>query len=173
MFMRPSDEPIGYLTGSQYARVERAVDTARWLVPWLYAAGHIHTEHDGHATRAEAPLPIPATWVAAHTIDSLLDRLQPFPTLEDAAHDMLGQYLCRELWGAVEPAARAWPIEEQAHQVEYIRCRACQRLALEWQPPAYERDDIRVVCTACGYLEAPEMIAWDARLLIEEHQAAR
>lgn len=166
-------ETVGYLTPRQFARLERAIDTARWLVPYLYAAGHITTEQAGRTKRSEAPLPIPATWVAAHTIDDLLNRLQPWDDLRDAAADLQGQWLCRCLWQEVESAARNWPIEEKPHHVVYVRCRQCQRLALEWQPPQYAGDDIRVVCTVCGHLETPEMVAWDARLVIDEHAAAR
>lgn len=166
-------EMVGYLTPRQFARAERAIGTARWLIPWLYSAGHLRFgEQDGATRRAEAPLPIPATWVAAHTIDSIIDLLQPWPALEDAAADLRGQYLLRQLWAAVETSARRWPVEEQPHTVEHIRCRQCQRLTLEWQPPAYVRDDIRVVCTVCGHVEAPEMIAWDARVILDEQTAA-
>lgn len=69
--------------------------------------------------------------------------------------------------------ARRFPLEEAEHRVPLIRCRACQRMMLDWRPPRYFEDEVVIRCAWCGAVEDQAMLEWDLRLLADERRARR
>lgn len=136
----PADGMVGYMTWKDFDRLRWAVTNALKHVAWWRVAGHIRSgdpdEGRRHQKRStSAPLPLPAPWLAAHEITRLLEELNRFPDLEDAANDMEGYALARLLIREVETACAKWPIDDRPHRVRFFRCLACDRQSLKYFPP--------------------------------------
>lgn len=69
--------------------------------------------------------------------------------------------------------AARFPLHESEHRVPLIRCRACQRQRLSWQPPRYFEDEVIVRCEWCGAIEDQRMVEFDLRLLADERKQRR
>jgi hypothetical protein len=132
-------EGVGFLSWTQFERFRRAVEDARKYVPWLRVAGYIKMGSDPDelmsrsSHRANMPLGIPATWLAAEEIVSLLAEINRWPTLEDVAR--FGSKFALQLTREVETAAFKWPLSDRAHAVQFFRCQACQQMTLRYYPP--------------------------------------
>lgn len=135
----PAKGSVGYLTWDQWDRLTRAWQTAHKHLPWWWVAGHIRGG-DGDELRRSMPgpgIPIPATWLAAHEITRLMQALNRFPELEDAANDVDGSTVALSLIRQVETAAKKWPIGDRSHRVKFFRCPACDQLTLKYLPPNF------------------------------------
>lgn len=133
----PNAGSVGYLTWDEWDRLTRAWTTALKHLPWWWVAGHVRGgDADEMKSRSsENPLPLPATWLAAHEITRLMQELNSWPELEDAAHDKDGAELALLLIREVQTAAAKWPLSDRSHRVNYFRCQACQQLTLKYLPP--------------------------------------
>ena len=133
----PAAGGIGYLTYDQWDRFLHAWTTALNLLPWWWVAGHIRGgDIDELRVRSsETPIGLPATYLAADEITSLMHELNRWQDLEDAARDNLGHYLISQMTIAVETAAAKWPISDRNHRVKYFRCQACDQQSLKYYPP--------------------------------------
>lgn len=133
----PAEGGVGYLTFDEWDRLLRAWTTAVKLLPWWWVAGHIRGgDLDELRVRSsETPIGLPATYLAADEITSLMHQLNRWPELEDAANDTLGHYLASQLTSCVETAAAKWPISDRNHRVKYFRCQACEQQSLKYYPP--------------------------------------
>ena len=133
----PDAGGVGYLTWDEWDRLTKAWVTAIKHLPWWWVAGHIRGgDADELRTRStEHSLPMPATWLAAHEITRLMQELNQWPELEDAAHDVYGSDIVKLLTREVQTAAAKWPISDRAHKVKHFRCQACQQLTLKYLPP--------------------------------------
>lgn len=133
----PADGTVGYLTFDEWDRFLRAWTTAVKHLPWWWVAGHVRGGDADELKRRsrEHALPLPATWLAAHEITRLMNELNKWPELEDAAHDADGFWFLLELTRETETAAAKWPLSDRSHRVAYFRCQACQQLTLKYLPP--------------------------------------
>lgn len=133
----PNAGTIGYLTYDQWDRFVKAWQTAYKHLPWWWVAGHVRGGDVDELRRrgSENPLPLPATWLAAHEVTRLMNELNAWPELEDAAKTQDGAELILLLTREVETAAARWPYSDRTHRVGYFRCEACQQLTLKYFPP--------------------------------------
>lgn len=133
----PDAGGVGYLTWDEFDRLTKAWVTAIKHLPWWWVAGQIRSGDvdEMHHRSTEPSLPIPATWLAAHEITRLMQELNQWRELEDAAHDDFGAELAKLLIKEVETAAAKWPISDRSHRVQHFRCQACQQLTLKYLPP--------------------------------------
>jgi len=133
----PAAGGVGYLTWDEFDRLTRAWVTAIKHLPWWWVAGQIRGgDADEMRHRSTEPsLPIPATWLAAHEITRLMQELNQWPELEDAAHDDYGADIAKLLTREVQTAAAKWPLSDRSHKVQHFRCQACQQLTLRYLPP--------------------------------------
>lgn len=99
----------------------------------------------------------------------LLSRTQTAHDAPIAARRLTG--LCAR----VSNALKRFPLEERAHLVEHVRCRKCELVTLEWQPPLAESTPVVVRCLneKCGAVYDPVMIQYDLRQLREQLEAAK
>lgn len=163
-------EDVGYMTWRDFEALQWAVNESRRLVPWLYQAGFIRTGEDVTVqTSATGYMNLAPTWLAAEEISRLLNELNQFPELEDAANDKFGQYLATQLTREVQTASYRWPYEERTHKVARLRCAGCERLSLVYRPPRFEGDAIRVDC-GCGYVLCEDEFTFACELLALEEQ---
>ena len=133
----PDAGGVGYLTWDEWDNLTKGWVTAIKHLPWWWVAGHIRGgDADELRIRStEHPLPIPATWLAADEITRLMQELNQWPELEDAAHDIYGADIVKLLTREVQTAAAKWPISDRSHKVRHFRCQACQQLTLKYLPP--------------------------------------
>lgn len=133
----PDAGTVGYLTWDEWDRLTRAWTTAHKHLPWWWVAGHVRggDADELKSRRKENPLPLPATWLAAHEITRLMQELNSWPELEDAAHDKDGAELALLLIREVQTAEAKWPMSDRSHRVTYFRCQACQQMTLKYLPP--------------------------------------
>lgn len=168
------EDGVGYLTWEQFERFRRATENARVLVPWLRVAGYItsaaadvrvHTSRDGH-------IGLPPTWLAAEEITRLLNELNQWPELEDAAADDYGAWVAWEFTRETETAAARWPHTDRPHRVRVMRCAACDALTLRYHPPRHDGDRIVVRCSdkACGAFMDEDMFAFAAHMIETENR---
>lgn len=144
----PAEGSVGYLTWDQWDRFTRAWVTARKHLPWWWVAGHVRGgDADELRRRSREPaLPLPATWLAAHEITRLMQELNRWGELEDAARDIDGSDFALLLVREVETAAARWPIADRSHKVKFFRCPACDQMTLRYLPPnTGERDGAPMV----------------------------
>lgn len=144
----PADGSVGYLTWDQWDRLTRAWVTARKHLPWWWVAGHVRGgDADELRRRSREPaLPLPATWLAAHEITRLMQELNRWGELEDAANDVDGAEFALLLVREVETAAARWPLADRSHKVKFFRCPACDQMTLRYLPPnTGERPDAPMV----------------------------
>ena len=181
---------VGYLTWAEWERFTRAWQTALNNIGWWRVAGHLRSGNpDEHRSRStEHQLVLPATWLAAEEISRLMGVLNDWPELEDAARDAEGCEWAMLLTREVETAHAKWPMADRPHKVRFLRCRACQELALKYFPPnlsgpseaprttvranlggkqfvEIEVLDVNVKCTSCGARESSQMFEHDAELI--------
>ena len=133
----PAAGGVGYLTWDEWDNLTKGWVTAIKHLPWWWVAGQIRGgDIDEMRHRSTEPsLPIPATWLAAHEITRLMQELNQWPELEDAAHDIYGADIVKLLTREVQTAAAKWPISDRSHKVRHFRCQACQQLTLKYLPP--------------------------------------
>lgn len=169
------EDGVGYLTRTEWERLERAITEAPVYARWLRVAGHLKTgDPDELRVRNQGPsIPLPSTWLAADEIDRLWGELNKWPTLEQAVNTLDGQFFALMFTREVETATAKWPIEDKPHRVQYLRCRGCQNIALKYFPPEGAGKDITVMCTACYRHEDPVMFSRDAMLIEQEIKEAR
>lgn len=165
---------VGYLTAEQFGRFEWAVHDSMRLVPWLRIAGYIRggdADELRHRSN-EMPLGLPPTWIAAEEITRLLNELNQWPELENAANDEYGAWVAEELTREVETAKAKWPFEDRPHRVNYLRCQACDRMSLTWHPPRGKNDMAIVRCRdhSCRAVMDERMFEFAAKLI--EHEKA-
>jgi len=180
----PADGYVGLMTWDQFNRLERAVNNAIKHVPWWRVCGNIRNTASEELERVSSsssyPLPLPAPWLAAEEIKRLLEQLNQWPELSDAANDDDGVYFAELLIREVETAMARWPISDRSHKVRYINCFSCDMETLRYFPPTIVGDqllDTTVRCTnrACGVV-MDETLWGRAVALIEaenERKAAR
>jgi len=146
-------ESVGYLTWEQFERLRYAVNDSRALVPWLRIAGYIRggdTDELRHRS-SDRPLGLPPTWLAAEEITRLLNELNQYHELEDAANDEYGAWVAQELTREVGTAAHKWPLEDRPHNIRHLRCVACAMLTLRYQPPRTGGETVTVSCRSCNH----------------------
>jgi hypothetical protein len=169
------DDGVGYLTWDEFERFRSAVHKTRRLVPWLRIAGYISTgDHDEMKHRSvERPLGLPATWLAAEEITSLLNEINQWAELEDVA--TYGHEFAWQLTKEVETADARWPQEDKSHTVKIMRCGACDRLSLRYHPPRSEGERITVRCREkdCRAVMDEDMFSFAAALIESENNAKR
>ena len=181
--MSADHENVGYLTWDQFERVRRAVNTGMRHVSWWRVAGYLKPGNDpdefrGSRSKASSlPLGLPATWLAAEEVTRLLNELNGWRELEDAANDIDGSDICILLASEVETAAAKWPLEDKPHEVKFFRCTACNLMTLKYFPPelkATELIDSKVKCMnkTCNAIVDELMFARMA-FVIEAEQKAK
>ena len=169
-------EHVGYLTWDEFDRFRAAVNNSRTVILWLQIAGYIrsaeadirvHTTRDGH-------IGIPPTSIAAIELTRLLQELNYWHELEDAANDELGAWLARTFTKELETADARWPHKPRSHRVTHMRCQACDALTLRWMPPRHEGDTAVVKCTdkTCAAVMDETMFAFAAELIRREQEEA-
>jgi len=177
----PADGYVGLMTWDQFNRLERAVNNAIKHVPWWRVCGHIRNSAAEELERVSSsnsyPLPLPAPWLAAEEIKRLLEQLNKWPELSDAANDDDGVYFAELLIREVETAMARWPISDRPHKVQHVRCFACDMLTLRYYPPTFANGqllDTTVKCTnkECGAV-MDETLWGRAVALIEAENAER
>lgn len=133
----PDAGGVGYLTFDQWDRLTRAWQTAFKHLPWWWVAGHVRggDADELRSRNREHTLPLPATWLAAHEITRLMQELNQWRHLEDAANDVDGAEFALLLVREVETAAAKWPLSDRSHRVQHFRCQACQQQTLKYLPP--------------------------------------
>lgn len=145
---------VGYMSRDEFDRFAQAVHDASKYVPWLRIAGYIKLGSDPDelmsrsSHRANMPLGLPSTWLAAEEIASLMAEVNKWPTLEDVAKRApeFAWLLTRE----VETAKAKWPLADRSHAVKFFRCEACQQMTLRYYPPTFAGEaliDSTVKCT--------------------------
>ena len=181
--MSADHEDVGYLTWAQFQRVGKAVSTGLMHVSWWRVAGYLKPGNDpdefrGSRVKASSlPLGLPATWLAADEVTRLLNELNRWRELEDAANDVGGADMCMLLVNEVETAAAKWPIEDKPHEVKFFRCTACNLMTLKYFPPEItgrELVDSKVKCMnkTCNAIVDELMFARMA-FVIEAEQKAK
>ena len=179
-FTELASEGIGYLTWDQFDRFRRAVEDARRYVPWLRVAGYIKLGSDPDelmsrsSHRANMPLGLPSTWLAAEEISRLLGEVQRWPDLEATVKDDWGQVVAQDLTREVETAKAKWPLTDRSHAVKFFRCEACQQMTLKYYPPNFAGEvliDSVVKCTdpACRVV-VPEIMFARMAVLAEAEE---
>lgn len=135
----PAEGSVGYLSWDQWDRFTRAWVTARRHLPWWWVAGHIRGgDQDELRRRSAGPgIPLPAPWLAAHEITRLMQELNSWPELEDAARDIDGSDFAMLMVREVETAAAKWPLADRSHKVRFFRCPACDQQTLRYLPPNF------------------------------------
>lgn len=173
----PDAGGVGYLTWDQWDRLTRAWQTAHKHLGWWWVAGHIRggDSDELRVRRKDRPLGLPATWLAAYEITRLMNELNAWPELEDAANDKFGQYIALTLIGEVETAAAQWPIEDRPHRVKFFRCPACNQQALRYHPPSIRGSEVRdmeVRCTnhECRAVLGHEWYEFAERVVADEQR---
>jgi hypothetical protein len=78
-----------------------------------------------------------APWLAAHEITRLMQELNSWTELEDAARDIDGSDFALLLVREVETAAAKWPLADRSHKVRFFRCPACDQQTLRYLPPNF------------------------------------
>jgi hypothetical protein len=144
----PAAGGVGYLTFDQWDRFTRAWQTAYKHLPWWWVAGHVRggDSDEMRGRGSEHVLPLPATWLAAHEVTRLMQELNRWHELSDAANDVDGYEFVLMFTREVETAAAKWPFSDRTHRVSYFRCEACQQLTLKYFPPnPAKRDDAPAV----------------------------
>lgn len=93
--------------------------------------------------------------------------------LGDVSHHRIAA-LAVAFYRGVQRALHAFPIEEYARRLEYVRCRECEMFTLERRQPLEYLDPITVSCVnpACGVVWDPfavelDLVAYRARLEVE------
>lgn len=163
-------ENVGYLDWATWVRLQNAVQTVPTLCAWLRAAGNIRNL-DPNETRApsrEAGTLLPGAWIAADTIDRLHAQLRAHGTLEKAVNRGDGVIIALDLIREVETAIKRWPIQDEPHELHWIRCAQCDKLTVQYLPPRHAGDHTVYKCTSCGALESPEQFSARAKLVLEE-----
>lgn|GEM_PF-2280421 len=167
----------GYLTYDQFDRFRHAINVSLTTVRWLRVAGYIRTgEEDVRVhVSTDRPLGVPPTWIAAEEISRLLQELNQWTELEDAANDEFGAWIAWEFTREVETARAKWPYEDRPHKVRHMRCQACGALTLRYLPPRAAEDRILVRCSdrLCGAVMDEDMFAFAAKLIESENNARR
>lgn len=162
-------EQVGYLTYEEFHRFRRAVDRSLIAVPWFRAAGYIKgATEEVRAASSNHPLGLPPTWIAAEEIERLSAELRYWPNLEDAANDTYGADTARAFTREVEAALARWPIEDKPRRVRHIRCQQCAGETIRFQPPAYDGDEVHIVCTDCHHTLTEEEFSTLLTLVTEE-----
>lgn len=110
------------------------------------------------------------------TIEHVGDRVAlavDLARLGDLSHQRIAE-LAVDFYRAVQRALHAFPIEEYARRLEYVRCRECEMFTLERRQPLEYLDPITVSCVnpACGVVWDPfavelDLVAYRARLEAE------
>lgn len=150
---RLEHEDVGYLSIKEWNRARWAAEYALKFLPWLRIAGYVRFEVEDVRVDSSggAGIGIPPTKLAYIEINRLLGELNRWTELEDAANDMLGQFLLASLGREMSTAVARWPMEDRPHRVDAMRCGGCEQLTLTYRPPRWEGDEIRVDCY-CGYV---------------------
>lgn len=162
---------VGYLDWRQWQRFEWAVHNAVKLVPWLRVAGYVRGgEADVRvSSTSDRPLGLPPTWIAAEEISRLLNELNGWPELADAANDQWGAEVAIMLTREVETARAKWPYEDKPHSIRHMRCAGCHMLTLRYEPPRHDGDAIRVHCRDCGHQMDDDAFGLATALIEKEH----
>jgi hypothetical protein len=181
-FTELASEGIGFLTWDQFDRFRRAMENSRKYIPWLRVAGYITSGSDpdefrvsgGH--RTDIPLGLPATWLAAEEIASLLEEVGKWATHEDVA--TFGHEFALQLTSEVETAVARWPLSDRTHKVKFFRCMSCDQATLKFYPPTIHGSVIRdtaIKCTdkACRAVMDEIMFARMAVLIEAEQEEIR
>lgn len=163
---------VGYMTTHQFDRFRNAVNETRNLVPWLRVAGYIRSGTDPDELRhrsSDHPLGLPPTWLAAEEISRLLQELNQYGELEDAANDEHGAWIGWELTREVETAGHKWPYQDKPHKVKFVRCDSCRMMTLNMMPPKNGR--VILKCSECRAVMSEADFAQTSYLLeMEEHE---
>lgn len=155
--MRPDeidtgDGSVGYLSYRDFNRLEWAVHNGLKHIPWWRVCGNINSRDPSEGAKGKTPkkdaypLPLPAPWLAAEEITRLLNELNRWPELSDAANDLDGEDYARLLTREVDAACARWPLDDRPHKVTFFRCLACDQQTLKYFPPRPGgRDDAVIV----------------------------
>lgn len=173
--MPDNEGEFGYLTTAQWRAFQWAVSHSVVFVPFLYAAGNysINDPDEARAKSADVPLGMPATMIAAIEIDRIGQEMREWDDIEDVANDVYGAEVAKMFTREVQTAAHRWPIADEPHRVEYIRCQACGFLALDYHPPATVETDAVVQCGECGNITTGDDFKMMAELFAREYQEAK
>lgn len=164
---------IGYLSEKSYNRAKWAYDYQVQFCPWLRVAGYINFEHENDRVHRSSnqSLGMPLTLQTYLEIQRLVQLLNRFPSLEEAAADSPETAWVVDMLGReVQTAVYRWPIEEKPHHIEMLRCGDCDQLTLWYKPPRHPGDQIIVACRAqnCTYVLDENLYGWAVRLIEEE-----
>lgn len=165
---------VGYLTHDQFIQLQWAFNDAIKHVRWWRVAGYTTSgETDVRVQRSyDHPLGLPPAWQAAEEVTRLMNELNAYHELEDAANDLFGHYLCINLIREVQTATARWPLEDRKRKVKYMRCQACHRLSLRYHPPRWDGDATVVQCNEadCHAYMDEAMFAFAAELILHENK---
>ena len=163
---------FGYLTTAQWEWFNWAVSSCTFLLPFLHEAGNYSVSVDeGRTSRTEPSIGMPATRIAHIEITRLLDKLSKWDSLADAANDIEGSEIARDLTREVRIAYERWPMEDDTHDVQELRCTKCGMLALVYTPPREFGDDYGARCGECGEMEPHD--EYTERLITAREELAR
>lgn len=170
-----ASEGVGFLDMRDYNKARWAYDLSHptsSFMNWLGTAGQVNFNiADVRVSTSTAPsIPIPATKLAYMEINRLSGLLQPWASVEDAAHDQEGAIILKALGKEVSTAYRQWPDQDKPHKVTAMRCGRCGLLTLTYRPPRFEGDDTMIDCP-CGYALNDDGFAWAVTMIEkEEHE---
>ena len=165
------DEGVGYLTWEEFERFRVAVHQSLIVVPWFRVAGHIKGQQpEVRSASSHYPLGLHPTWLAAEEISRLSIELRHWPNLEDAASDDYGRTIAMQFTREVETALHKWPIEDKPHKVRHLRCQKCAGETIAYNPPKFDGDNVRIVCTECDHPLTEEEFKVLAELVAAEIQ---
>lgn len=176
-YQDPAAGSVGYLTFDEWDRLTRAWQTAHKHLSWWWVAGHIRggDADELRVRSSERPLGVPSTWLAAYEITRLMQELNRWPELEDAARDSTGHYFALQMISEVETSVARWPIEDKPHRVKFFRCKACQQQTLRYHPPKIRAGvvvDVEVKCTnkECRAVLAEEWYEFALKVVEDEQR---
>lgn len=163
---------VGLMEARDYKRAVWAIGYARQFLPWLRMAGNVNFAAPDVRVSVGGMSSggIPATLQAHMTISDLIQELQAWEELEDAAADQHGQYVLTSLGREMETAVHRWPMEDRPRQMHDMRCGDCGMLTLVYRPPRHAGDDVTVTCSAtgCNYNINGDELALHVELLARE-----
>lgn len=147
-------EGVGYLDMRDYNKARWAFEYSRKFLPWLRIAGYVSfTDVDVRVdSSSDGHIGIPATKLAYLEITRLMQELNQWREVEDAAGDDWGAELLKDLGREMSTAVHRWPMEEKPHKITDMRCGGCGMLTLMYRPPRWEEDEIKADCSQrCGF----------------------
>ncbi|UOR02087.1 hypothetical protein MUN77_01770 [Leucobacter allii] len=165
---------VGRLEFKEWSRLIWAIGAYEDVVCGIQGAGTPSAGVDVRVDTSSAPkINLSPAWLAVDEIDRLRAKLDTYTSLEQAANDQYGAFVCVEFGRAVSTADLRWPREEKPHPMMAMRCGGCDQMTLVYQPPRFHGDVVTVACPRCGYELSEDEFSVAALLIEAEMKGAK